>query len=106
MYNIKDIGSLIKKSRIDKKMSQEALSELIEITPTHLKHIESGHRKPSIEVLFAIFNALDISFEELKSEKENLTVNLSKINVLLDSCNEKELDLIYNLLKAVKDSKL
>ena len=50
MYDIKLIGQVIKYARIENGFSQEQLAELIDITPTHLKHIESGHRKPSIEV--------------------------------------------------------
>ncbi len=52
MYDIDLIGKVVKSARIENNMSQERLSEILDVTPTHLKHIESGHRKPSIELFF------------------------------------------------------
>lgn len=45
------LGNSIRTARIKKGLPQEQLAELAGITPTHLKHIESEHRKPSIEVM-------------------------------------------------------
>lgn len=42
----------IRNERKDKRITQEELAEMLEVSPTHIKHIESGHRKPSIEILF------------------------------------------------------
>ena len=36
----------IRKGRKNKKITQEELAEKLEVSPTHVKHIESGHRKP------------------------------------------------------------
>ena len=47
------LGNTIRQARLNCKMTQEELAEAVQITPTHLKHIESEHRKPSIEVLFS-----------------------------------------------------
>lgn len=52
----------IRKGRKNKKITQEELAEKLEVSPTHVKHIESGHRKPSIEILFEITKILNISF--------------------------------------------
>ncbi len=50
---------------MNRHMSQEKLAELLNITPSHLKHIESEHRKPSLEVLFKAVVLLDISLDAL-----------------------------------------
>ena len=55
------LGNTIRQARIDNKYTQEELAEKIGITATHLKHIESEHRKPSIEVLFSLASELHIS---------------------------------------------
>ena len=47
MQNI-ELGNAIRNARISRNLSQEDFSEMIGISPTHLKHIESEHRKPSI----------------------------------------------------------
>ena len=49
----------IRKGRKNKKITQEELAE----SPTHVKHIESGHRKPSIEILFEITKILNIPLD-------------------------------------------
>lgn len=46
------LGDTIRQARMDNKMTQEQLAEAINISPTHMKHIESEHRKPSVDVLF------------------------------------------------------
>ena len=53
----------IRKGRKNKKITQEELAEKLEVSPTHVKHIESGHRKPSIEILFEITKILNISLD-------------------------------------------
>ncbi len=101
MYDINKIGSVIKKYRLEKQMSQEALSEIVDITPTHLKHIESGHRRPSVEVMFAIFNELNIPFEELEKDISLKNLEQAKINQLLKECNETNLNTIYKIVKVI-----
>lgn len=37
----------------------------MDVTPTHIRHIESGHRRPSIELLFQLARMLDLSLDAL-----------------------------------------
>lgn len=53
------LGDTIRRARMDNKMTQEQLAEAINISPTHMKHIESEHRKPSVEVLFLLADVLN-----------------------------------------------
>jgi transcriptional regulator with XRE-family HTH domain len=50
---------------LQKHLSQEELAELVEITPTHIKHIESEHRKPSLELLYRLVRTLNLSLDTL-----------------------------------------
>lgn len=59
------LGNAIRCARIAHGLSQERLAELLDITTSHLKHIESEHRKPSVEVLFALATRLDLSLDAL-----------------------------------------
>ncbi len=61
----KDIGQRIKTQRLAKKLTQEKLSEMVGIGPSHMSHIESGTTIPSFEVFIAILNALDCSADVL-----------------------------------------
>lgn len=61
----KRLGNMIWATRKARGMTQEELAEQVDITTSHLKHIESGHRNPSIEVLFALAKVLDLSLDAL-----------------------------------------
>lgn len=103
MYDIKLIGQVIKYARIENGFSQEQLAELIDITPTHLKHIESGHRKPSIEVFFKLLNTLEVSAERLNNQKQNnVPCELAEI---FCKCTPKEIKLIENIAKVIIDNR-
>ena len=56
----KIVGEAIAHCRKSKKVSQEVLSGLADIGRTHLSAIERGERKPTLETLFKISNALDL----------------------------------------------
>lgn len=55
----------IRTARMKKGYTQEELSELLDITPGHLKHMESGKRKPSVPLLFQMMKLLDFSVDSL-----------------------------------------
>ena len=61
----KDIGQRIKEKRIEKGLTQEKLSELVNIGPSHMSHIESGSTVPFFVVFISILNALNCSADEL-----------------------------------------
>ncbi len=63
-----DIGTAIWNARKTQGITQEKLAEMVNITTSHLKHIESGHRKPSVEVLFQIMRILHVSLDALVFE--------------------------------------
>ena len=88
------LGNTIRNSRIENKLTQEELAEIIGITPTHLKHIESEHRNPSIEVLFKLASTLHFSLDELfvtkNSDLESQKL-INKIQLILPECSKREL---------------
>lgn len=98
-----ELGNAIKEARINKNLSQEMFSEMLGISPTHLKHIESEHRKPSIEVLFRIAQTLNMSLDNilfLQNDKNKQLVK--KIDNLLPTCTENELQIILDLIYSIK----
>ena len=98
----KSIGSAIKKARIGKKMTQEKLSEAIGITSIHIKQLESGRRKPSVDVLFKLVETLDFSVDSLfiKDNPEFQELK-SKINLSLNKCDVHELNVAYSTIEAM-----
>ena len=54
------VGRVIQRLREEKKQSQELVSGFAGIGRTHLSAIERGERKPTLETLFRIADALGV----------------------------------------------
>ena len=54
------VGQVIQRFREQKKQSQELVSGFAGIGRTHLSAIERGERKPTLETLFKIADALEV----------------------------------------------
>ena len=95
------LAMTIKAARIAQGMSQEEFAEKLEVSSTHVKHMESGHRKPSVDILFKIVELTGMSVDEVISEKTNHE-NETDVNItsILSLCSNKEKQL---LLKIAKD---
>ena len=61
----KSIGYRIKIAREQKHLTQEQLSEIIDISPMHMSVIERGVKGNSLATLVKIANALEVSTDEL-----------------------------------------
>lgn len=59
------LGSNIKKYRIQKQLSQEKLSELLDANPKFVGHVERVERYISLKKLIQLSKILDISLEQL-----------------------------------------
>lgn len=64
------VGQAIAEFRKRKGLSQEVLSGLADIGRTHLSAIERGERKPTLETLYRISNALNVNMSEIVKEIE------------------------------------
>ncbi len=62
---LKRLGKNIKKHRLDKKLTQEQLAELVGIHPTYVGKLESGKNNPSTIMLYKITRALKINLCDL-----------------------------------------
>ena len=63
--NQKAIGRRIKTARERKRLTQEQLAELIDLSPMHISVIERGVKLPKLETLINIANVLDVSADVL-----------------------------------------
>ncbi len=70
MLDSKIVGEVIAEYRKKKGLSQEVLSGLSDIGRTHLSAIERGERKPTLETLYRICVALDVTMSEVVAEIE------------------------------------
>ena len=56
-----DYRTLIREKRKEKELSQERLAKLVQVSQPFIAEIESGRKKPSVDVLMRICAVLDIS---------------------------------------------
>ena len=71
---------------------------MLDITPGHLKHMESGKRKPSIPILFQMMKILDFSVDELifpDRQKEEC--------IYLDGLSQKQKEAVIHLIDSMRD---
>ena len=96
------LGSAIKRARVEKKLTQEKLAEMIDITSAHLKQLESNRRNPSVDVLYKLVRALDFSIDSLFSNSDDDVQELiHRINLCLERCNVHELQVAYATIEAM-----
>lgn len=101
-----DIGQRIKAKRIEKGLTQEKLSEIIGVGPSHMSHIESGSTVPSFDVFVSILNALGCSSDELLCRETAVAKPLlnSWLSELVSDCDLTETKIISDIVIATKQS--
>ena len=72
------IGKRIRTARLSKKMTQETLSNMIDVAPTYVSSIENGHTKLSLATLLGIAQSLDTTVDQLLYD--NTPVLVSKFD--------------------------
>lgn len=73
-YIEKALGRVIRDLRLQRKLSQEKLSELSNLDRSYISEIERGEKTASIRTLIKVSIGLDISIVEL-SEKLEKRIN-------------------------------
>lgn len=97
------IGQQIRKVRKAHGLSQEVLAEKVNISTTHMSHIETGNTKLSLPVLVDIAKALDVRTDELLNDRAATTdTALEDIAAVLERCSGPEAKVIADMVKATK----
>ena len=98
------IGQQVRKIRKAKGFSQEELAELVNISTTHMSHIETGNTKLSLPVLVDIAGALQVRTDELlygvpEGDAGNA---MAEIAAVLRQCTDREAKVIAEVVRATK----
>jgi len=106
-FPYKSIGGAIKKARKEKKLTQEKLAELIDVTSKHLQQLESGRRAPSVKVLQMLVFELDLSLNSIFSASDDELQELrDKTNICLNRLGVYELNVVYATAVALSKKEL
>ena len=103
-YNI--IGSRIKEARLAKKLTQEDLSEKLDISVAFLSRVERGNSHINLKRLNQVCEILEVSEGYVlngasSNQKNYLDEEFSK---LLKSCSPEKQKMIYTVAKAIAES--
>ena len=102
----KAIGKRIKIARIKANLTQEKLSEMVVVSPTHLSNIETGTTRVSLNTIINIANALHITSDDLLCDNVvKAKVQFEKdIALKIEDCDEYEIRIIRDMAAATKET--
>lgn len=98
------IGMRIKLFREDNGLSQEELGDRIGISNRHLSKVETGAKKPSLELVLKIANALKITVDDLLTDyltNSNEEQNTELLTFFSD-CTPAEKAILMDMLRHMK----
>ena len=90
------LGDKIKLYRENKKMTQNEIANILDVSPATVSKYESGALEPNIEALKRLAELFEISIDELLNDEED-KFDISKINVLDILREQKEMKIKGNL---------
>lgn len=100
----KVLGEQIRYVRNLQHMSQESLSELCDISPSFMGHIERGTRKMSMETFVSIADALHVSTDYLLySQLPNTDATITSIIETVKQNNEAQYDKYITIIRALAE---
>ena len=97
------LGMRIKEQRQRRTLTQQHLAEKVNLTPGFISRIETGNKKPSLEVLLSICAALNITLNDLLvgNQIPQKSDYNEEVTELLSHCDELEKRLTFEIIKAV-----
>ena len=98
----REFGLRLKEIRQSKKITQEILSEIVEIDPKHLSHIETGKSFPKADLIERFAKALNVDYTVFFETEhiKNKQLIVSEINKFLCMADTKQLQKIYKIILA------
>lgn len=98
------VGNKIQKYRIEKKLTQEELAELIDSSQTYISEVEAGKHRLFFDTVVSISQALQISVDKLVADYEDSTNESTLQDILNDirGMSAKQLELLQDNINTLK----
>ncbi len=102
-----ELGKRIKRIRGEKKISQEKLAEMIDVSIPHMSNIENGKTKFSLQVLVDVADALNTTPDvlllgQMKSQDRTHCMVTEEIDRELAGCTMAQMTLIEEVVRNMK----
>ena len=94
------IGKHIRTCRIQKKLRQEDVAEMVDLSPNYYGSIERGEKIPALDTFITILNALELSADQVLADvlKVGYTEKNSALDEKMKDLSESERARIYDVL--------
>ena len=104
--NYKLIGQRLKESRMQKRISQAELAELIDMSVSYISHIETAKKQASLEALVRIANVLGVTVDHMLNGNQTSDPAEYRTDLvqLIEGCTSYEKRIIYEIASAAKKS--
>lgn len=102
----KQLGQKIRRIRLNRGLTQEQLSEMIDVSQRKLSGIETGDNFVTAETFDKLSKSLNVSIEDffftehLKSEEELSDEIIKSVKLLKN--NHQKLEFLYRIVQALK----
>ena len=99
-------GTSLRNAREKRNYKREQIAERAEISPRFLTAIESGRRKPSLDALIRLVNAIGASFDEILATQVNADSEIvDRIMRLVPQCSQRDQELLLAPVDKMPDAK-
>ena len=96
------LGINIKTARKKVHMTQEELAEKVDISTVFVSQIENANRKASLETVYKISKALNITIDDLLSDEKQKTIDdVDELLFLLQSRSDTEKKFVTEIVKNI-----
>lgn len=97
-FDMKRMGSILKRARIKKGLKQEALAEDVEIGLKQLQDVENGKTLPSFLLYYRLTKRLDVSSDYIFGIAEFKSERLSTYYEL-EQHSDKQINIVREVLE-------
>lgn len=102
IFQPRQFGIVLKNARIDNKLTQAELAEILDISLSYLKDLERFRNNPNYEVFEKTIRYFNLSADTVIYPNQNQDDNTyQKISRLLTRCDEKQLKVILATTEAM-----
>lgn len=99
------LGARIREARLRKHISQEKLSDMVNVSVRYMSNIELAKSKIGLQTLNAVANALDTTIDALLYDSSPLLVSKydTEAKEVLSDCTAEEKQFLIDLMKHAKE---
>lgn len=103
--DLSPIGSRIKAARENKKITQEELAALLDMSTTHISVIERGVKPPKLETFVRIANVLGVSSDYLLMDiiDNPADVVAGELSELISKLSQKEKEKALTIIRIMSE---